>query len=153
MSTQCELVEKPAQPVLSVRTHTTVQNLPQFCGKAYKMVAQYLGQMGEQPASAPFAIYYNMDMQNLDVEAGFPVSKKFPGKDEVKAGEIAAGKYVSCVFVGPYDKSEPAYTALTQFAAEKGYKPSGVAYEFYLNDPANTPSEQLQTQIMFPLVK
>ena len=39
----------------------------------------------------PFAAYYNMDMSALDVEAGFPVSKNLPGKDNIKAGKIDGG--------------------------------------------------------------
>jgi effector-binding domain-containing protein len=34
---------------------------------------------------------------------------------------------------------------------ENGYQPTGVAYEVYLNDPDETPPEELQTQIAFPL--
>jgi effector-binding domain-containing protein len=44
-----------------------------------------------------------------------------------------------------------AYEALQQWTTANGYMPSGVAYEFYLNDPQSTPAAELQTQVMFPL--
>jgi len=151
MSYQCEIREQLAQPTLTIRTRTSVQNLPQVIGKAYGDIAQYLAQLGQYPAGAPFAAYYNMDMQNLDVELGFPVSKELPGKGEIKSGRIPAGKFATVLHAGPYDKVGPAYEALTKWIAEKGYEPAGVAYEVYLNDPNETKPEDLKTQVMFPL--
>jgi effector-binding domain-containing protein len=147
---QCELINRPAQPVLSIRTRTPIQNLPQVLGQSYGAIAQYLGTMGQQATGAPFAAYYNMDMQNMDVEIGFP-ALKVPGKDNIQAGEIPAGKVVSCLHTGPYEACKAAYEAMEQWMKTNGYEATGVVYEFYLNDPAQTPPEQLQTQIVFPL--
>ncbi len=151
MSYNCQIKQQSAQPTLSIRTKMTVQDLPQALGKAYGDIAQYLGQMGEQPGGPPYAAYYNMDMQNLDVEMGFLVSKKLPGKGEIQSTEIPGGKLASCIHIGPYSDAAPAYEALTQHVKDNGYEPSGVAYEMYLNDPAQTPPQELQTQIVFPL--
>ena len=90
-------------------------------------------------------------MDDLDVEIGFPVSEPFAGAGDIKASAIPSGKSVTCTFTGPYSAIEPAYKALQQFVIEKGLKTTGVAYEFYLNDPGETPPEELQTQIVFPL--
>ena len=75
MTYPCELQEQPTRPTLSIRFKAPVQELPQHFGRIYGPIGQYLGQLGEQHAGAPFAIYYNMDMQNLYIEAGFPVHK------------------------------------------------------------------------------
>ena len=48
-------------------------------------IAQYLAEQSEQPAGAPFVAYYNMDMQNLDVEIGFPVTACLPVEVRSKA--------------------------------------------------------------------
>ena len=151
MSYQCELREQPAQPTLSIRTRTAVQNLPQVIGETYGAIAQHLTQLGQCPVGAPFAAYYNMDMQNLDVEMGFPVPKELPGKEKIKASRIPAGRFAVVLHAGPYDKVGPAYEALTKWVAEKGYEATGVAYELYLNDPTETKPEDLKTQVMFLL--
>jgi effector-binding domain-containing protein len=151
MTYQCELTEVPAQPVLSIRTRAAVSDLPQVLGKAFGAIMQYLGEAGEHPAGAPFVAYYNMDMQDLDLEIGFPVARTLPGKEEVKPGEIPAGKQAACLHKGPYDQVGGAYNALTQWVQEKGYTPTGVAYEFYLNDPQTTPAAGLLTRVVFPL--
>ncbi len=150
MAYQCELVNRPAQPVVSIRTRTSIQNLPQLMGQSLGAVAQYLGQMGQQPAGAPFAVYYNMDMQNMDVEIGFPAAR-LPGKDNIRAGELPAGKAVSLLHVGSYETVKAAYEAAGQWMKANGYESTGVVYEFYLNDPAQTPPERLETQLVFPV--
>ncbi len=151
MSYKCEVVEQPPQPTLSIRTTTHVKDLPQELGKAYGAIDQYLGQLGEQPTGAPYTAYFNMDMSNLEVEIGFPVSSALPDKDEIQSGVIPGGKIARCLYTGPYNEIEPAYTTLTTWVKEHGYEATGVAYEFYLNDPGEVSPPDLMTQVVFPL--
>lgn len=151
MPYNCEPKEQPAQPTLAIRTRTSVQALPQTLGRAYGVIAQYLVELREPPSGAPYAAYHNMDMQNMDVEIGFPVAHALPGKGEIQPSEIPGGKVVTCLHIGPYSEVKPAYDALTGWMQAHGHQPAGVAYEMYLNDSANTPPEELQTLIVFPL--
>jgi effector-binding domain-containing protein len=151
MTYTCALIDRPAQPVLSIRTHTAVKNLPALVGQSYGAIAQYLGQLGQAPAGAPFAAYYNMDMENLDVEIGFPVATRLPGQGNIQPSEIPGGKAGACLYTGPYDKMPPAYEALTAWMKAQGHEATGVAYEIYLNDPQQVPPEAIQTQIVFPI--
>jgi len=145
------LEEKAAQPTIAVRTRTAVQNLPQVLGKAYDDIMNYLMAIGVQPAGAPYVGYFNMDMQDLDIEIGFPVAEVLEGKDHIQASEIPAGKQVSCLHVGPYHKVEAAYNAMMEWVTVNGYTATGISYEFYLNDPENTPESELLTRVVFPL--
>jgi len=151
MSYNCIVEEKQDQPVLSIRTRSAVQDLPEVFGRCYGAIAQYLGELGETPSGAPFAGYYNMDMQDLDIEIGFPVTRPMEGKGEIQAGFIPGGKMATYLHIGPYKKVEPAYNALIEYLAQNKYESTGVSYEFYLNDPAETQEEELQTQVVFPL--
>ena len=149
MSYQCEVKEQPAQKTLSIRTRAAVQDLPRLLEEGFGAIAQYLGKLGEQPSGSPFAAYYNMDMENLDVEFGFPVSRPLPGQTDIKSGEITGGRVAACLYTGPYSEMEPAYDALAKWVEDNGYETTGVTYELYLNDPRQTPPAQ--TQIIFPL--
>jgi effector-binding domain-containing protein len=151
MSYKCEIKEQSTQPALSIRTSTSVEHLPQVFGDAFGAIAQYLGELGEEPAGPPFAAYYNMDMQDLDVEIGIPVTKSLRGRDDIKASGIPGGQVATCLHTGPYSEIEPAYNALSEWMKENGYEATGVAYEMYLDDPAETPPQELKTQILFPL--
>ncbi len=151
MSYVCELQEFSVRPALSIRTRTPIQDLPQVLGAAYGTIMHYLGELGEQPAGAPFTAYYSMDMTDLDLEIGLPVARNLPGRDTIQASELPGGRVATCRYTGPYDTIAAAYEALSAWMAEQGHIPTGVAYENYLNDPADTPPEALQTMIVFPL--
>jgi len=151
MDFQCEIREQEPRPTLSIRTRTPIDGLPRLLGESYGKIAGYLAELDEQPTGAPFAAYYNMDMQDLDVEIGFPVKTPLAGKGEIQASQVPGGKLGFALHTGRYADIAPTYDALTEFVKEQGFEPSGVAYEFYLNDPQETPQEKLQTQIIFPL--
>ena len=151
MQYQFVVEEKKAQPTISVRTRTTVENLPQVLGKAYGAIMNYLFEIGVQPAGAPYVGYFNMDMQDLDLECGLPVAQPVVGNDKLKPSEIPTGKQVSCLYTGPYNQIELAYNAIMAWIPANGYTPTGVCYEFYLNDPAETPENELLTKIVFLL--
>lgn len=147
MTYKCEVIERPAQLTIGIQTNSPVQDLPQVIPQSNQMIAEYLGQLGQNPSGAPFAAYYNMDMQNLHVEIGFLSSSKVPGKGNIQPGLIPGGKAASCLHVGPYSAIGNAHDALHHWVTEKGYESAGVYYEIYLNNPADTPPEALQTQI------
>lgn len=151
MDYKIELTEEVEQPVLSMRTVTAVGNLPQVLGKVYPAIIGYLQQKGLQPSGPSFVAYYNMDMDNLDIEAGFPVAEPIPGQGEIKASVIPAGKMVSSLYKGPYQECAPVYEALNKWIKAKGETPTGVAYEFYYNSPQEVPESELLTKIVFPL--
>ena len=151
MDYNCNLTQKEAQPVLSIRSRSAVQGMPELMGRCFGAVAQYLGELGEAPAGMPFAAFYNMDMNDMDVEIGFPVGRALPGRGEIQASEIPGGWQATLLFIGPYDAMVPAYQALTEFVKANGHEATGVAYEFYLNDPSGLSPDQAQTLIMFPL--
>lgn len=152
MDYHCQLSERKEQPVLVTRLRTPAQKLPALLGQHFGAIAAYLQRLEKMPAGPPFVAYYNMDMQDLDVEIGFPVPPGLPAEGEIVSSVIPAGKAASCLYTGPYNEMEPAYAALANWIAQQGLQPSGIAYEFYLNDPGETPTEALQTQILMPLV-
>jgi effector-binding domain-containing protein len=148
----CEFKKEPTQYTLSIRFRAPVQELRQHFGRVYGAIIQYLNAIGEHHTGAPFAAYYNMDMNNLDIEAGFPVSKPIPSRGEIQAGTIPGGTFAFCHYTGPYDQCGPAYEDLNKFVADNGYKLNGATYEWFLNGP-ETPPKDLKTDIMYPVVR
>ena len=151
MTYKCEITKQSTRPTVVIRTRTNIKEISQVLGENYAVLGEYLGSIGEFPAGAPFVAYYNIDMQDLDIEIGFPVSKSIPGKDKIMSTEIPGGKVATCLHVGPYQEIEKAYTALTKYIEKQDCEPTDVAYEFYLNDPRETAPQDLKTEIIFPL--
>ncbi len=150
MPYNCELKTQAPQPVLSVRTHSSAKELPALFGRVYGAIMQYLQELGEQPVGMPFAAYHDMNMENLDIEVGFPVTRKLNGKGEIQPSEFPGGRLASVVHVGPYDQLGAAYAALAQWVSAQGLQSTGVAYELYYTEP-ETPPQDTKTKIIFPL--
>ena len=74
---------------MSIKTITSVRNLPQELGKAYSAILAYLTEKGERPKGPAFTAYFNMDMEKLEVEIGFPVTKEIAGKGDILADSIS----------------------------------------------------------------
>lgn len=148
----CEIKQQPLQHTLAIRFHAPVQDLRAHFARVYGAILQYLDELGEPCEGAAFATSYNMDMQNLDIEAGFPVGRVLPPTEEIQAGEIPAGMYAVCHYTGPYDQVGPAYEELRKFVIEQAYEPTGIAYEWYLNGP-EVPPEEYKTDIAFSIMQ
>jgi effector-binding domain-containing protein len=148
---QIECKEQNAIPVLMVRTRANMATLPQVIGENYGNIMGYLNELGKQPADAPYTCYHNMDMEDLDVEMGFPVENGLAGKEDIQAGEIPAGKYVTAMYKGPYAGMQKPYDEMFAWMKTEGYEQTGVYYEVYYNSPKEVPEEELLTKIMLPV--
>ena len=67
--------------------------------------------------------------------------------------EIAGGEYAIFKFVGPYENLEMAWSALTRWIEndQKRTISENPAFEVYVNDPTDTPSDKLITELYMPL--
>lgn len=147
MSIKCELAVLRSHPSVSIRLRTTAEELPEVFAKGFTLIAGYIEKCNTEPAGDPFAIYYNLDIRDLDVEFGFPISVSLSGTDNIQTSQTPSGKSVTCLHIGPYNDIEPSYRALTEWVKNNGYEAAGISYEVYLNDPVNTEPEKMNTQI------
>ncbi|WP_320164254.1 GyrI-like domain-containing protein [uncultured Trichococcus sp.] len=144
-----EMMETQEQPTLIMKAVTPVGELPKILGKAFMEIVTHIMELGEQPVGPAFVGYFNMDMERLELEIGFPVSKALPGQGDILAGSIPAGKQVSCMYKGPYMEMPPAYEEIQKWIEDNGYKPLGPVYEHYYNSPEEVPESELLTKIVF----
>lgn len=151
MSYVCQVTEEAKIEVLCIHTRSSVETLPMVLGQCYGELMTYMQVHGVGMKGAPYVAYYNMDMNDLDIEVGVAVSKPAEGNERIKSETLPEGRYISTLHVGPYKKIEPAYRALMSYMEEHNLKATGVAYEFYLNDPQDTLEENLETKVLFKL--
>ena len=146
-----EVKEVQEQSTLHVREITPVSKLSQLMSRVYPEIAAYAGRKGLTLTGPPYAMYYNMDMDALDVEVGFPVASTDEGEGQLKRGTLPAGKIAAALHKGSYDSIGETYNSLTSFVQDQNLTPSGLCYEFYLNDPGQVKPEELRTEICFVL--
>lgn len=136
---------------LTIRTRSKVEDLPELIGNCYKELWGYMAETGELCTDMPFVAYHNMDMQDLDVEIGVPVSKPLPAKGDIKPGVIPASRALLCMHRGDYAELGATYEEVLASAKQKGYQPVGVSYEFYYNCPTEFPMSEMLTRIVMPV--
>ncbi|MFH5836142.1 GyrI-like domain-containing protein [Proteiniclasticum sp. C24MP] len=147
-----EVRQQHYQPVLSIRTRTDVTRLPDLIADSYSRIGAYLNELDIEPEGAPFIAYYNRDMNDLDVEMGFPVDDVIPGDRDMCPGEIEEGRMVTCMYVGPYEGMKEVYGEMHRYIEEKGLQTKGPAYETYYNSPEEVENpEELMTRIDLPV--
>lgn len=146
-----EIKDVTSQKTLMVRLITPLSKISEVMGEVYGEIGAYVQRKGLQFSGAPYAMYYNMDMEALDVEMGFPVAGDDKGEGRITPGEIPGGKIATAIHTGPYDKLEETYNKLMEFVKEDGKNVQEWMYEYYLNSPMEVKPEELQTQICYPL--
>lgn len=146
-----ELQETSDLDTIAVRVVVPVEELSEVMGSNYEKIMAYLGREEVQPSGPPFAMYHNMDMSALEVDIGFPVPSQLPGSGDLTPGRIPGGRAVVATHEGSYETINETYDALMAFVEEKGLEMAEFSLEFYLNDPRQTPPDDLRTEIRFPV--
>jgi effector-binding domain-containing protein len=162
MSTAPEIIERPAQPYVAIRTQVTMQELAGL-GQRLGEVFGWLAVHDLAPAGPPFFRYNLIDMEHeLEVEAGVPVQAAVEGDGEVISGVLPAGRYATVIHVGHPDGLIAAVAALLDWAAGQGLEWDmwetvagerwGCRLEVYLTDPGEQPDmAKWETQLAFRL--
>jgi DNA gyrase inhibitor GyrI len=99
-------------------------------------------------AGLPMTITRGRDGQGLLLEAAIPAlaTGVEPG-GHVRAGFSPGGRAARVVHRGPQDRMGATYEKLAAWMAVHGLQEGRVSWEQYVSDPAQTPTEDLQTHI------
>jgi AraC family transcriptional regulator len=110
-------------------------------GPGTRMLALY----HDHPATTPEA--------ELRSDAAITVPEGTELPDGVSEGRIAAGRYASATHVGPYAGLGDAWQRLMgEWLPASGERVrEGPVFEIYLNNPQDTPPEELRTELYLPL--
>ena len=114
------------------------------------------------PAQRTIGIYYD----NPDVTPAnqlrsaacveVPLGYQMPntGGLPLELAQIAGGAYATTRYIGPYEAMEPVWTAFTKWIEEsqKRQISDNPAFEVYVNDPSDTPPDQLITEMYMPVI-
>ena len=146
-----EVTQQKSVRAVALTKKTTMANLAAAIGEGYGKIGAYLAKSGVQMSDAPYVAYPG-DMHNeFDLEMGFPVASDLPCEGEFYMTDTYEGKAVSATFKGPYSELSKAYGEVFKYIGENKLEMTGGCYDFYTNDPADTPPEELLTIIVIPI--
>jgi len=149
--TDIDIYEMREHHILAIRTRANVKDLMKVTAEAYPRVFAYLAELNEMPTGYPFITYHNMDMNDLDIAVGVPISKELPARGDIVCMHIPSTKAVTCLFRGPYYATESTYNEMHAYVLSKGLVPQGTVREIYYNSPVNYPEDELLTRIKMPV--
>lgn len=145
------LFNQSEQHVLSIRTVINFNDFPEIAGRAYEKLMEYAATKNLLFAGCPFVCYHNTNLENLEVEMGFPVANPTPGNgDDITGYTIPVQKAFSGMFLGAYEDTDPLMFEIMETAAQQGYEQQGPIYHYYLNNSDRQASELL-TRIVVPV--
>ena len=128
-------------------------------GRAFEKLGAIAGSRGLWPqVEAMMGLYYDdpnaVAEKDLRSHAGLAVRPGVETPEGLEEIEIAAGKLAVLQFKGPYSGLKAAYDYLYgEWLPKSGEEPRDApAMEIYLNNPQDTPPEELRTDICLPLV-
>jgi effector-binding domain-containing protein len=127
-------------------------NMSGIMGEVYQKLLAYVAQQGKQPAGAPYCKYANgsEDFMQWDIELGVPVSEPLPEQGEIYMSKTCEGKAICATHKGAYKDIDKTYAPMMEYLEANSLESTGVYYDYYISDPADTPESELLTQIVFP---
>lgn len=139
------LMEDPEQKVFSIRKTIGVDQYHELFNELRREAAA----RGLTQAGPIQMLYYDPDFhhESSDVEAQMVVAQDGP--------DVTVKPRFTCAAVqhkGSYENLHLAYEALCAWLAEHvEYRPCAPAMDRYMNDPHETPPDELETGVLFPI--
>ncbi len=117
-------------------------------GRVFGQVWSFMTDHGIAPAGPALAVYHSYDPEKMTFRAGFVVTKDDLAKatGEVGGDVTPVGRALTFTHIGPYATLRDDYGLMMRHAEERGLTLGTPAWELYLNDPSQTPENELRTQ-------
>lgn len=120
---------------------------------AYGSIMDHVRTHELEVVGQPLAITRAWEEGRYRFEAAIPVAgpvPELPGA-AVRRGFTPSGRALRIVHRGPYETSGTSYELAAAYLAAHGLAHTGVTWEHYLSDPAETAAENIVTHIYFQL--
>ncbi len=139
----------PEQHAAVVRGQVSHDGIGEFLGTAFGEAIAALQTQGIEVSGAPFA-RYRMTAEGWDIEAGFPTAAPVTTDGTVHPSSLPGGHAARVIHTGAYSEVAGAYEAGERWIAENGFRPSGVPWESYLDEPS---VPEPRTAVFLPCVE
>lgn len=140
MNLEVEIKEIPAQQIISITRHHTVDGLgkqeQQDIGALFNLAHEH----GLEAADAPFGIYHGPVSETEDgpVETCLAVNGRITGKDNIEVKQLEGGKAASVTITGElchYPELLGAYDTAADWIQRNGFETVGPPREIWYTGP------------------
>lgn len=147
-----KIIKKESEIAAAIKKEAVRFNsMGDVMAEIYQKLWAYIAKLGKNMAGAPYCKYTNgsEDYMQFDIELGIPVSEPLPEEGEIYMSKTCEGRAVSAIHKGAYKDIEKTYTPMMEYLAKNNLKSTGVYYDYYLSNPAETPESELLTKVVF----
>ena len=147
-----EMINKESEIAIAVKYDgVDFTNIAGIMGEGYGKLQAYLAQSGKQLAGAPYCKYTNGsdDFTKFDIELGIPISEPLPEQKGIFMAKTCAGKAIAAMHKGAYKDIDQTYAPMMQYLTDNKLESTGVYYDYYISDPADTAESELLTKVVF----
>jgi len=109
---------RPEHPAITIRTRTSVDQIPELLGSSFMKIGAYLESKGEMMTDIPFVAYHGFDQINeysMDMEIGFHITNELPDENEIKTVILPERLIVFCMYKGAYSEMIPVYEEMKEW--------------------------------------
>lgn len=131
LDTTFKIEEKVLEPVLIAGFR--MRGKYSECGKGFGRIGR---RFGRHICGKPMLLIYDSEFrdEDADFEACMPV-REGDSRDEISVRELAGGRCVSLLHLGPYEECGRTYEKLFTYINEKGYEVTTPCREVYIKGP------------------
>jgi len=170
MSREISIIERTEQHALCVSEIVGTLKLGKIMKHAYQPIIDHLKEheikLGE--SNIPFTLYKNLDWEKInkkglfsvidmlffykwDMDIGIPCPGTVPAAGCIKKIQLESGKYIRMIHKGSYKKVGNTYKKILDYVTKQNLKIENYSIEFYLNDPREIQTSQLETEVLVPI--
>jgi effector-binding domain-containing protein len=154
-TTEPVVKEVPPLRLLSRREVGSFNLIPQFVGEIIQEIVSPDNQRNMARMSGP-VMYICHDTEFKEGEGDFEIGVPITGRITIQSSKIElknipGGRVVSAIYAGAYKEIAQGYMRTYDYAFREGHEIRGPTMELYLNNPQETPEEDLLTEIQIPI--
>lgn len=154
-STEPVVKEIPRLRILSIREVGDFNIFPRLIGTLFKEISSKDNQRNFVHLNGPVMYICHDDEfkpTDADIEVAIPITGRVHIQNpEIELRNLPRGPVVSSIYTGPYKQITEAYTRTHAHLLEHGYEMRAPTMELYLNNPEETPEDELLTEIQIPI--
>ena len=137
-----------SRPIVGIRAQTTMEEIGDNIRKLMPELGAFVG---DRIAGPPLARWHSWEDNAGEMEVAVPVREPMEGTDRIRPSELPAGRAAVAMHIGPFDTVADTWNAFGAWMNEQGLERVASPWEEYLSDPRETPPEELQTRIVWPI--
>ena len=121
------MIHAEAIPTAVIRSRVPASELSKFVPAACGEVWSFIRSAGLRRPGRHIALYLDGGL----VEVGAEVSEPFVGNERVHYAKLPAGRVVTAIHFGPYQRLDDAHSQVREWCAERGHRLSKTCWEIY----------------------